>query len=92
MKNKFTQKFGEYGKTARDWLKAWIELKFRPEVDNFEEYIQKFKDLAKLLAYNDNMQMQIFKMAMPENIALRIKDINTLDECITEAKAFLTIC
>ena len=39
MKTKFTQEFSEYGKTAREWLKAWTELHF-----------QKFKELATLLA------------------------------------------
>ena len=29
---------------------------------------------------------------MPENIELRIKDMTTLNQCIDEAKACLTIC
>ena len=31
-------------------------------------------------------------MMMPENIELRIKDMTTLNQCIDEAKAGLTIC
>ena len=82
MKTKFTQGFSEYGKTAREWLKAWTELRFCPDVDNLDEYVQKFKELATLLAYPDDHQVQIFKMMMPEKIELRIKDMNTLNECI----------
>ena len=62
----------EYGKTAREWLKAWTELCFHPDVGNLDEYVQKFKKLATLLAYPDDLQVQIFKMMMPENIELRI--------------------
>ena len=92
MKKKFTQEYSEYGKTPCEWLKFWTDLKFRPDTDNMDEYIQKFKELAGLLAYPEDHQVQIFKMMMPENIELRIKDMTTLDECIDEAKACLTIC
>ena len=92
MKKKFTQEYSEYGKTPCEWLKSWTELKYRPDSDNIDEYIQKFKELATLLAYPEDHQVQIFKMMMPENIELTIKDMTTLNDCIDEAKACLTIC
>ena len=92
LKKKFTQEYSEYGKTPRDWLKSWTELRFRPDTDNIDEYIQKFQELATLLAYPEEHQVQIFKMMMPENIELRIKDMTTLTECIEEAKVCLSIC
>ena len=54
--------------------------------------IQKFQELATLLAYPKEHQVQIFKMMMPENIELRIKDMTTLSDCIEEAKVCLLIC
>ena len=92
LKKKFTQEYSEYGKTPCDWLKAWTELRFRPDTDNIDEYIQKFQELAMLLAYPEEHQVQIFKMMMPENIELRIKDMTTLTDCIEEAKVCLSIC
>ena len=92
LKKKFTQEFSEYGKTPRDWLKSWTELRFCPDTDNIDEYIQKFQELATLLAYPEEHQVQIFKMMMPENIELRIKDMTTLAECIKETKVCLSIC
>ena len=92
MKKRFTQEYSEYGKTPHEWLKAWTELKFRPDTDNIDQYIQKFQELATLLTYPEEHQVQIFKMMMPENIELRIKDMMTLHECIEEAKVCLTIC
>ena len=74
-------------KTPCEWLKSWTELKYRPDSDNIDEYIQKFKELATLLAYPEDHQVQIFKMMMPENIELRIKDITTLNDCIDEVKS-----
>ena len=92
MKKKFTQEYSEYGKIPCEWLKSWTELRFRPDTDNIDEYIQKFQELATLLAYPEEHQVQIFKMMMPENIELKIKDMSTLSECIEEAKVCLSIC
>lgn len=92
MKTKFKQEFSEYGKTPREWLKAWTELKFKPDSDNLDEYIQKFEELAILLNYPQDHQVQIFKMMMPENIELRIKDMTTLKECLEETKSCISIC
>ena len=92
LKKKFTQEYSEYGKTPCDWLKSWTELRFHPDTDNIDEYIQKFQELVTLLAYPEEHQVQIFKMMMPENIELRIKDMTTLTDCIEEAKVCLSIC
>ena len=67
-------------------------IKICPETDNIDEYIQKFQELVNLLAYPEEHQVQIFKMMMPENIELRIKDMTTFSECIEEAKVCLSIC
>ena len=45
-----------------------------------------------LLAYPEDHWVQIFKMMMPENIELRIKDMTIFSECIEEAKVCLSIC
>ena len=92
LKKKFTQEYSEYGKTPCDWLKFWTELRFRPDTDNIDEYIQKFQELVTLLAYPEEHQVQIFKMMMPEKIELRINDMTTLTDCIEEAKVCLSIC
>ena len=92
MKKKFTQEYSEYGKTPCEWLKSWTELRFQPDTVNIDEYIQKFQELSTLLVYPEDHQVQIFKMMMPGNIELRIKDMTTLSECIEDAKVCLSIC
>ena len=91
MKKKFTQEYSEYGKTPCEWFKSWTELRFQPDTDNIDGYIQKFQELATLLVYPEEHQVQIFKMMMPENIEQRIKDMTTLSDCIEEAKVCLSI-
>ena len=70
MKKKFTQEYSRYGKTPCECLKSWTELRFSVDTDNIDEYIQKFQELATLLAYPKEHLVQIFKMMMPENIEL----------------------
>ena len=91
MKKKFMQEYSEYGKTPCEWLKSWTELRFQPDTNIIDEYIQKFQELATHLVYPEEHQVQIFKMMMPENIELRIKDMTTLSDCIEEAKVCLSI-
>ena len=92
MKKKFTQEYSEYGKTPCEWLKSWTELRFQPDTDSSDEYIQKFQEMATLLVYPEEHQVQIFQMMMPEYIELRIKDMTTLSDCIEEAKVCFSIC
>ena len=92
MKKKFTQEYSEYGKTPHEWLKSWTELRFRADTDNIDEYIQKCPGTSNSSCLSmEEHQVQIFKMMMPENIELRIKDMTTLSECIEEAKVCLSI-
>ena len=70
MKTRFTHKYSQYGKTLCEWLKAWTEIKFRPDTDNIDEYIQKFQEITTLLAYPEEHQVQFFKIMMPEYIEL----------------------
>ena len=73
-------------------MKSWTELRFQPDTDNIDEYIRKFQELATLLAYPEEHEVQILKMMMPENIELRIKDMTTLSKCIEEAEVCFSIC
>ena len=52
----------------------------------------KFTDLANLFNYPDDQQVQVFKMAIPEAVELRIQDCATMDQCIAQAKQCLAIC
>ena len=92
LKTKLLKEFSSFGKTPREWLCAWINLKFNRETDNIDKYIQKFTYLANHSNYPDDRQVQGFKMAMPEAVELEIWDCATMDQCIVQAKQCLAIC
>ena len=65
MLNKFQEEFSPYGKTTRDWLRAWSEL-------HFNQYLVKFNDLASLLQFPPDRKLDVFKLHMPPQCCMAI--------------------
>ena len=57
MKKIFTQEYSEYGKTPCEWT----ELRFQPDTDDIDEYIQKFQEQATLLYIQKNIRYRFLK-------------------------------
>ena len=91
LKEKFLTDFSCYGKTHRQWIAKWSELKFNPDIDNIDEFIEKFEDLASLNNLQDDYKLHAFKIAMPREIELHLRTINNLQDCYQTAKELLTI-
>lgn len=91
LKNRFLSDFSPYGKTHREWITKWSELKFNPDMDNIDEFIEKFEDLAELNQFPDGHRLEAFKITMPREIELHLKSINNLNDCYQKAKDLLTI-
>ena len=79
------------GKTHREWITKWGELKLNPDIDSIDEFIEKFEDLAELNQFPDGHKLEAFKITMPTEIELHLKSINNLNDCYQTAKDLLTI-
>ena len=91
LKEKFLTDFSPYGKTHRQWIARWAELKFNPDLDNIDEFLEKFEDLAQLNNLRDDYKLHAFKIAMPKEIELHLRGIDNLQTCYQTAKELLTI-
>ena len=91
LKEKFLTDFSPYGKSHRQWIAKWTELKFNPDIDNIDEFFEKFEDLAKLNNLQDDYKLHAFKIAMPKEIELHLRSITNLSDCYQTAKELLTI-
>ena len=91
LKEKFLTHFSPYGKTHRQWIAKWAELKYNPDLDNIDEFLEKFEDLAQLNNLGDNYKLHAFKIAMPKEIELHLRGIENLQQCYQTAKDLLTI-
>ena len=91
LKKKFLSDFSPYGKTHREWITKWGDLKFNPDMDNIDEFIEKFEDLAKLNNFPEGHKLEAFKITMPREIELHLKNIDNIDDCYKTAKDLLPI-
>ena len=91
LKEKFLTDFSPYGKTHRQWIAKWAELKFNQDIDNIDEFLEKFEDLAQLNNLRDDYKIHAFKIAMPKEIELHLRGIDNLQNCYQTAKDLLTI-
>ena len=91
LKEKFLTDFSPYGKTHRQWIARWAELKFNPDLDNIDEFLEKFEDLARLNNLGDDYKLHAFKIAMPKEIELHLRGVDNLQQCYQTAKDLLTI-
>ena len=91
LKEKFLTDFSPYGKTHRQWIARWAEPKFNPDLDNIDEFLEKFEDLAQLNNLRDDYKLHAFKIAMPKEIELHLRGIDNLQTCYQTAKDLLTI-
>ena len=91
LKEKFLTDFSPYGKTHRQWIASWAELKFNPDSDNIDEFIEKFEDLATLNNLKDDYKLHAFKIVMPREVELHLRSVTNLQDCYQTAKDLLTI-
>ena len=56
LKRKILRDFSPYGKTHRQWIAKWADLKFNPDTDNIEEFIAQFE---KTVLKNIMVKMKI---------------------------------
>ena len=91
LKDKFLTDFSPYSKTHRQWIVKWAELKFNPDIDNIDEFLEKFEDLVQLNNLRDDYKLHAFKITMPKEIELHLRSIDNLQNCYQTAKDLLMI-
>ena len=91
LKEEFLTDFSPYGTTHRQWIAKWAELKFNPDIENIDEFLEKFEDLAQLNNLRDDYKLHAFKIEMPKEIELHLRGIDNLQNCYQTAKDLLTI-
>ena len=91
LEKKFLTDFSPYGKTHPEWVSQWHQLCFCPDTDNFDEFLDKFEDLAALIRADEGFKMAAFKVVMPREVQIAIHDKTTYEECTQTARDLLII-
>ena len=60
VKSKFLNYFNPIGSTKEQQIKAWKELKWKPEEEKLNDFVFRFSQLAHELGYSDEQQVSHF--------------------------------
>ena len=91
LERKFLNDFSPYGKTSHQWLQQWNHLQFNPDTDNIDEFLEKFDDLASLVGAPDEFKLKAFRVLMPRDIVIAIRDMTSYADCAQAARDLMTI-
>ena len=61
LKEKFLTDFSPYGKTHRQWIAKWAELKFNPDIDNIDEFLENLKTWPNLTTWETITRYMLLK-------------------------------
>ena len=75
------------GQTTEAMYMAWMQLSFDSSKDDIEEFINKVKNFAKRLGYNEEAQVMVIKNQLPLKLyhnCLSIKTLNDLADFLVK--------
>lgn len=87
----FLAEYNQFGKTPSEWLHAFLQLKYEPDTDDFDRFYYNFTELSTLLSFGKEHALNSFKVAMPKEIRLQIRDAATLPAAATMARELALI-
>ena len=70
VKSKFLTYFNPIGSTKEKQIKAWKELKWKPEEEKLIDFVFRFSQLAHELGYSDEQQISHFVLCIPGGMYL----------------------
>ena len=68
IKSRFLTYFNPIGSTKEQQIKAWKELKWKPEEEKLTDFVFRFSQLAHELSYTDDQQISHFVLCIPRGM------------------------
>ena len=82
VKSKFLTYFNPIGSTKEQQIKAWKELKWKPEEEKLTDFVFRFSQLAHELGYTDEQQISHFVLYIPRGLYLYLEGAQTVPEAV----------
>ena len=82
IKSKFLTYFNPIGSTKEQQIKAWKELKWKPEEEKPTDFVFRFTQLAHELAYTDEQQIAHFVLCIPRGLYLYLEGAKTVPDAV----------
>ena len=82
VKSKFLTYFNPIGSTKEQQIKAWKELKWKPEEAKLTDFVLRFSQLAHELGYSDEQQVSHFVLCIPRGMYLYLEGARTIPDAV----------
>ena len=82
VKSKFLTYFKPIGSTKKQQIKAWKELKWKPEEEKPTDFVFRFSQLAHELGYSDEQQISHFVLCIPRGLYLYLEGAKTVPDAM----------
>ena len=82
VKSKFLTYFNPIGSTKEQQIKAWKELKWKPEEEKLTDFVFRFSQLAHELGYTDEQQISHFVLCIPRGMYLYLEGAQTVPDAV----------
>ena len=80
--SKFLTYFNPIGSTKEQQIKAWKELKWKPEEEKLTDFVFRFSQLAHELSYTDDQQISHFVLCIPRGLYLYLESAKTVPDAV----------
>ena len=82
IKSRFLTYFNPIGSTKEQHIKAWKELKWKPEEEKLTDFVFRFSQLAHELAYTDEQQIAHFVLCIPRGLYLYLEGAKIVPDAV----------
>ena len=82
----FTTEHNSMGSTREQQIMAWINLKWKPTNEKLDDFVYKFRRVAKELGYKTDENFNVFSYCVPSYLYLYLKGTTTIKEAMKNIK------
>ena len=91
VKSKFLTYFNPISSTKEQQIKAWKELKQKPEKEKLTDFVFRFSKLAHEVGYSDEQQISHFALCIPRGMYLYLEGPRTVLDAVENLRKGITL-
>ena len=86
MLSAFTTEHNPIGSTREQQIMAWKNLKWDPSKEKLDDFVYRFRRVAKELGYNADENLEVFSCCVPSHLYLYLKGATSTKEAMENIK------
>ena len=86
MLSAFTTEHNPIGSTREQQIMAWKNLKWDPSKEKLDDFVYRFRRVAKELGYNADANLEVFSCCVPSHLYLYLKGETSIKEAMENIK------